>query len=45
MSRPRKCSDAARAKRMTPDQIEPEQDDDEQFEWYDEEPEPEDDKE
>lgn len=40
MSRPRKFSDAAKAKRMTPDQIEPEQDDDEQFEWYDEEPEP-----
>lgn len=41
MSRPRHYSQAAHAKRMTPDQIEPEQDDDdEQFEWYDEESEP-----
>ena len=35
MSRPRHYSQAAQAKRMTPDQLEPEQDDDEQFEWYD----------
>lgn len=41
MSRPRHYSQAAQAKRMTPDMLaEPEQDDDEQFEWYDEEPEP-----
>ena len=45
MSRPRHYSQAAEAKRTPPDQIEPEDDDDEQFEWYDEEPEPEDDKE